>query len=156
MGKLKKQGIDIKFVQLDVGLGTFAPLREENLKTGKLHHEFYSVDKQTAGFINLAKKQGRPIIAVGTTVVRTLESSATNHEIKKLAGNTDLFIQEGYKFKIIDGLITNFHVPKSSLMMLVSAFIGRKNIMTAYQKAINKRFRFFSFGDGMSILPVDM
>jgi len=151
MKKLKERGIDIKFVQLDVGLGTFAPLKEENLKKGALHHEFYSVDHKTAEFINLAKKQGRPIIAVGTTVVRTLESAAKNRQVKKLTGNTSLFIQKGYEFKIVDGMITNFHVPKSSLLMLVSAFMGRKNLLSAYQKAIAKSFRFFSFGDGMLI-----
>jgi S-adenosylmethionine:tRNA ribosyltransferase-isomerase len=156
MSKLKQRGIDIKFVQLDVGLGTFAPLRDDNLKSGKLHQEFYSIDKQTAKFISNAKKQHRPIIAVGTTVVRTLESAAIKNQIKKLTGNTNLFIQEGYNFKIIDGLITNFHVPKSSLMMLVSAFMGRKKLLNVYGKAIEKRFSFFSFGDGMLINPVDI
>ncbi len=151
IGKLKKQGITVKFIRLDVGLGTFAPLRDENLKTGKLHNEFYSVDAETAAYLNQAKKQGRPIIAVGTTVARTLESSAKHNKLMKLTGNTNLFIQENYKFKFIGGLITNFHVPKSSLLMLVSALTGRKTIFELYKKAINKKFRFFSFGDGMLI-----
>ena len=156
IGKLKKQGIGIAFVRLDVGLGTFAPLKEENIKSGKLHKEFYQIDKATAGFLNKAKQQGRPIIAVGTTAVRTLETSANKSGIKKLSGNTDLFISLGYKFKFVDGLITNFHVPKSSLLMLVAALVGIKNLLVLYQQALNKRFRFFSFGDGMLILPVDI
>jgi len=180
MTNLKKQGNDIKFVQLDVGLGTFAPLRDENLKTDKLHREFYKIDKITAAFLNRAKAQGRDIIAVGTTVARTLESASArskpgrdgssikHHKLAKLTGTTDLFIHDNYQFKFIDGLITNFHVPKSSLLMLVSAFAGRhpgsaragpkqgrtgrKKILSLYQQAIKKKFRFFSFGDGMLIL----
>ena len=163
MAKLKKLGIDIKFVRLDVGLGTFAPLREEQIKLGKLHQEFYNIDKLTAEFLNQAKQDGRPIIAVGTTVVRTLESAASVGEgfkpsptrgkkiipLTKLIGTTNLFIRDKYHFKFIDGLITNFHVPKSSLLMLTSAFVGRKKLLDLYQLAINKNFRFFSFGDGM-------
>ncbi len=154
---LGRQGIDIRFIRLDVGLGTFTPLRDDNLKTGKLHREFYSIDNKTAAFLDNAKKQGRPIIAVGTTTLRTLESAFKNHrqvgQEPALQGNTDLFIQSGYKFNFIDGLITNFHVPKSSLLMLVSALTGREKILELYEKAIKKRFRFFSFGDGMVILP---
>jgi S-adenosylmethionine:tRNA ribosyltransferase-isomerase len=149
---LRRRGIEIKFVQLDVGLGTFAPLRGDNIKTGKLHREFYKIDKSTAKFLTLAKKQGRPIIAVGTTVVRTLESAAQNLRLTKLSGDTELFIRENYKFKFVDGIITNFHVPKSSLMMLVSAFLGKKTLLNLYQKALKKKFRFFSFGDGMLIV----
>jgi S-adenosylmethionine:tRNA ribosyltransferase-isomerase len=170
MAKLKKRGIDIKFVRLDVNLGTFAPLREEQIKSGKLHQEFYNIDKLTAKFLNQAKKQGRPIIAVGTTVVRTLESAASVGEgfkpsptrgkkiipLTKLTGTTSLFIRDKYHFKFVAGLITNFHVPKSSLLMLTSAFIGRKKLLDLYQLAIIKNFRFFSFGDGMLILPVDI
>ena len=163
MSSLQKQGIAIKFVRLDVGLGTFAALKEKNLTTGKLHKEFYQIDKSTAAFLNRAKKQGRPIIAVGTTVTRTLESSShlgqglkpfptKSAKITKLTGTTDLFIGNDYKFKFIDGLITNFHVPKSSLLMLVSALTGRKIILDLYQQAINNSFRFFSFGDGMFII----
>lgn len=150
--KLKKKGIDIKFVNLTVGLGTFVPLTDENLKTKKLHKEFYNIDKKTAEFLNKAKKDGRPIIGVGTTVVRTLESATKNNQLKNLSGETQLFIEEGYKFKFINGMVTNFHVPKSSLLMMVSALTGREKLLEIYQKAIEQKFRFYSFGDGMLIL----
>jgi len=150
--KLKANGNDLRYVTLHVGLGTFAPLTEENIKRKRLHYEYYSIDRATAQALEKAKKQGRPIIAVGTTVVRTLESASNGKgRITKLQDETDLFIQEGYKFKIVDGLITNFHVPQSSLLMLVSAFAGRKEILTAYHYAISKKYRFFSFGDAMFI-----
>lgn len=152
MHKLKEQGIALKFVNLDVNLGTFAPLKKENLMQNKLHAENYKIDKQTARFILKAKKQGRPIIAVGTTVIRTLESALKNPNSIKCEGTTNIFIRPPYKFKIVDGLITNFHVPQSSLMMLVAALISRKKLLAVYQQAIQKRFRFFSFGDGMLIL----
>ena len=162
ISKLKKQGIEVKFVTLNVNLGTFAPLKEENLKTGTLHSETYEIDKKTAYDLNRLKKESKTIIAVGTTVVRTLESAARpfhsresgnpEFEISKLSGDTKLFIRPGYKFKFVDGLITNFHVPNSSLMMLVGTLIGRKKLLELYQKAIKNKFRFFSFGDGMLIL----
>ena len=152
MADIKKSDFDIKFVTLTVGLGTFSPLTEENLKNKQLHKEFYNIDKKTAQFLNKAKKDGRPIIAVGTTVVRTLESACKSSLLSKLSGNTDLFIREGYKFKFIDSIITNFHVPKSSLLMLVSAFAGRKELFGLYSLAANKKFKFYSFGDGMMIL----
>lgn len=151
--KLKVAGIKIEFVQLDVNLGTFAPLKQQNLQNGKLHSENYNIDTGTAKKLNYYKKSGKKIIAVGTTVARTLESASTNSgQIKKLRGNTALFIYPGYNFKFIDGLITNFHVPKSSLLMLVAALTGRKKLFYIYQRAIQKNFRFFSFGDGMLIL----
>jgi len=151
--RLKRSGVQIVFTTLHVNLGTFSPLSEELFKKSKLHTEYFEISKKSAEILNKAKKEKRPIIAVGTTVVRTLESASDKiRKIKKLSGNTDIFIKEGYKFKFIDGLITNFHVPKSSLLMLVSAFAGRKNILNIYQKAIKKKFRFFSFGDGMVIL----
>jgi S-adenosylmethionine:tRNA ribosyltransferase-isomerase len=153
MNQLKKQGIGTAFVQLDVNLGTFAPLKEEQVKLGRLHQEFYKIDKSTTQTLNKAKVQGRPIIAVGTTVARTLESASKNGKLIKLTGQTDLFIQEDYKLQFVNGLITNFHVPKSSLLMLVSALVGRRKLFELYQKAIKKEFRFFSFGDGMLILP---
>lgn len=153
ISSLKKQGIEIKFVNLNVNLGTFAPLREENLKTGLLHSEDYEISAKTAEELNEAKKLGKTIIAVGTTSVRTLESAAQGGYIKKLKGDTKLFIRPGYKFQFTDGIITNFHVPKSSLMMLISAKTGRKELLTIYQKAIKQKFRLFSFGDGMLILP---
>lgn len=149
INKLKKQGVETKFVRLDVNLGTFAKLTEKQIQTGKLHHEKYFIDKPTAKYITRAKKSGRPIIAVGTTVVRTLESWK---KTKRTAGTTDLFIRPGFKFQIIDGLITNFHVPQSSLLMLVSALTGREKLLTLYQSAIEQNLRFFSFGDGMLIL----
>ncbi len=153
MANLKKSGVDTAFVTLHINLGTFAPLTETQIKSGKLHEEEYEVPEKTAVFLNKAKKEKRPIIAVGTTAVRTLESAADKREnLRKLRGATRLFIREGYKFKFADSLITNFHVPRSSLLMLVAAFCGRKNILGLYQKAIKRKFRFFSFGDGMLIL----
>lgn len=149
ISNLKKTGIDIRFINLEVGLGTFFPISEKNILLQELHIEKYTIPKTTATFIKKAKKQNRTIIAVGTTVVRALESWALN---KKISGNTKIFIKPPYKFKIINGLITNFHVPKSSLLMLVSALIGRKTILKLYNKAIKQKFRFFSFGDCMLIL----
>ncbi len=152
INKLKKQGIEVAFVTLNVSLGTFAPLREEQLQTGRLHKEFYQIDKKTADLLNKTKKLNKSIVAVGTTVVRTLESAAKGSSLTNLVGETDLFIRPGYKFKFVDSIITNFHVPKSSLLMLVSALTGRKQLLNLYQQAIKKRFRLFSFGDGMLII----
>ncbi len=148
LNKLNRNGNEIKFVTLHVGLGTFAPLKEEDFKKGKLHSEYYRIDKKTAEFLKKAKKAGKPIIAVGTTVARVLESAVSG----KLEGETELFIQEGYKFKVIDGLVTNFHLPESSLLVLVSAFMGREKLFDCYKEAINKKFKFYSFGDGMLII----
>ena len=149
--RLKKTGIDTKFITLHVGLGTFAPLTQENFKTRKLHSEFYKIDKKTAEFLNKAKKQARPIIGVGTTAVRTLESAAKNGQLRNLSGSTDIFITEGYEFGFVDGMVTNFHVPKSSLLMLAAAIVGREKILEIYKQAISNKFRFYSFGDGMLI-----
>jgi S-adenosylmethionine:tRNA ribosyltransferase-isomerase len=149
---LKAAGHEIHFVTLHVGLGTFAPLTSEQIKNKALHFEHYDIPPKTAAALNRAKKQGRPIIAVGTTVVRTLESAANARgELKKLSAQTDLFISPGYRFKFVDNLITNFHVPRSSLLMLAAAFIGRKQLLALYKTAISKKFRLFSFGDGMLI-----
>jgi S-adenosylmethionine:tRNA ribosyltransferase-isomerase len=153
ISQIKKQGIDIKFVTLNVNLGTFASLKEENISSGLLHSEYFEIDKQTASSLNSAKAKGKKIIAVGTTVIRTLESATINKKLQNFNGDTRLFIQPGYKFKFTDGIITNFHVPKSSLMMLIAAKTGRKNLLNIYKKAILKKFRLFSFGDGMLILP---
>ncbi len=151
---LKKSGVRMKFVTLHVGLGTFAPLTEENIRSGKLHGEYYEISRKDAVFLNRAKDNGASIIAVGTTVARTLESASDGSaKLRKLSGSTDIFIRNGYRFGFVDGLITNFHVPKSSLMMLVSAFIGRKNLLSLYGEAIKRKFRLFSFGDGMLLLP---
>ncbi|MEK7187802.1 MAG: tRNA preQ1(34) S-adenosylmethionine ribosyltransferase-isomerase QueA [Patescibacteria group bacterium] len=141
----------IKRLTLHVGLGTFASVTDRQLRQGKLHRERYEIDRTTALFLNQAKREGRPIIAVGTTVLRTLESATRGKNLKKLSGETDLFIREGYRFQFVDGLITNFHVPQSSLLMLVSAFASRGVVRKLYRLAIAQKFRLFSFGDGMFI-----
>ena len=152
LAKIKKSGIKVCYVTLHVNLGTFATLTEKQLKQGKLHNEWYEIDNKTAQRLNSAKKQNKPIFAVGTTVVRTLESASDSKGcLSKLSGTTDLFIRTGYKFKFINRLITNFHVPKSSLLMLVSALVDREKLLALYNLAIKKRYRLFSFGDGMLI-----
>lgn len=157
---LKKQGVQIEYVTLHVGLGTFQNLRPENIATQTLHQEFYEIESNVASRLNLAKKQGKRIIAVGTTSVRTLESSAQpnpatagSHSFNLNPGHnsTQIFIYPPYKFKFVDALITNFHLPESSLLMLVSAFATKKNIFKAYQIATKEEYRFFSFGDAMFI-----
>ncbi len=150
--KIIQSGRSISYVSLHVGLGTFAPLKKEQLETGTLHHESYSIDPNTAAFLNQAKSEGRPIIAVGTTSVRTLESAAVDGRLSALHGSTDLFLTESSVLRFVDCLITNFHVPRSSLLMLVSAFTGREKLLEIYTKAINEKMRLFSFGDGMLIL----
>lgn len=152
LNKLKKRGVTIKFVTLHVNMGTFAPLLEEQLKAKQLHSEHYAIEKSTADFLNTAKHRGQPIIAVGTTVVRTLESASNQRgELTNLTGDTNLFITEKSKILFVDQLITNFHVPRSSLLMLVSAFVGRKRLLALYKIAIQLKYRLFSFGDGMYI-----
>lgn len=150
--KLARAGIETHFITLHVNLGTFAPLTQKNIAQKRLHKEYFEISPSTAAALNKAKKEGRPIIAVGTTVVRTLESAATRGQLQKLNGQTDLFITEDYRLNFVDGLITNFHVPRSSLLMLVSALTGREKLLKIYKKAVNKKFRLFSFGDGMLIL----
>lgn len=151
--QLLAQGHKIEKITLHVGLGTFAPLTEENLNTQKLHSEFYEISAPTAKRLNRFKLQGIPIIAVGTTVVRTLESASNPKGLlTRLTGHTSLFIQEDYQFKFINNLITNFHVPQSSLLMLVSALTGRQQLLKLYEHAIQNKYRLFSFGDGMLIL----
>ncbi len=150
--KLVRAGIAVQYVTLHVNLGTFASLTEQNVQEGRLHIEYFSIAKSCAAALNFAKQSGRPIIAVGTTVARTLESASdARGNLKSMDGATRLFIRQDYKFKFIDGLITNFHVPKSSLLMLVSALVGRKKLFELYRHAIQKKYRFFSFGDGMLI-----
>lgn len=147
------RGITLAYVTLHVNLGTFAPLTDAQMIAEKLHEEWYEIDINTAALISDAKAAGRPIIAVGTTAVRTLESACDTHgNITKPRGTTDLFIREGYTFKMVSGMITNFHVPRSSLMMLVAAFIGRERLLHLYAQAIEKKCRFYSFGDGMLLL----
>ncbi len=152
LNKIKARGITIRYLTLHVNLGTFAPLTSEQLEKHKLHSEHYHIDVPTAKFLNQAKKDKRPIIAVGTTVVRTLESASNNKgQLTKLSGETSLFLTEKSKINFVNHLITNFHVPKSSLLMLVSAFIGRKQLLKLYEQAIKKKYRLFSFGDAMYI-----
>jgi S-adenosylmethionine:tRNA ribosyltransferase-isomerase len=153
LDQLEQSGIQIARVTLHVHLGTFAPLREEQWKEGRLHREKYHMPDETVVILNNAKKEGRPIVAVGTTVVRTLESSTNeNGVIVRPNGETSLFIQESYRFHMVDGLITNFHVPRSSLLMLVAAFTGRETLMDLYREAIDQKMRFYSFGDAMMVV----
>ncbi|NLZ25384.1 MAG: tRNA preQ1(34) S-adenosylmethionine ribosyltransferase-isomerase QueA [Clostridiales bacterium] len=150
--KLKGMGVEFAEVQLDIGLGTFRPVKCENIEEHKMHSERYNIDNATAEKINTARREGRRVIAVGTTSVRVLESVADeNGYLKEAKGDTDIFIYPGYKFKSIDGLITNFHLPESTLIMLVAAFLGREKTLELYNEAIRLNYRFFSFGDSMFI-----
>ncbi len=153
LDELKNKGIIITFVTLHVVLGTFRPVMEENVLDHKMHSEYYEMTKETADILNKAKEEKRRIISVGTTSCRTLETIArdNNGRFKECHGNTDIFIYPGYEFKAIDALITNFHLPKSTLVMLVSAFSKKEFILNAYQEAIKNDYRFFSFGDAMFI-----
>jgi len=147
--KLKKQGVDYAFVTLHVGAGTFQPVKVDDIENHKMHSEQYQINLKTVDKIKHAKANGGRIIAVGTTAVRTLESAFVEGELTSQKGDTDIFIYPGFKFRVVDAMITNFHLPKSSLLMLVSAFIGFEEMHQAYQYAINKEYRFFSYGDAM-------
>ena len=150
--EIKQKGVQVAEVTLHVGLGTFRPVKADTVEAHHMHTEHYIIDEATARTINAAKKEGRRVISVGTTSLRTLESAAGEDGLLKAGeGDTDIFIYPGYRFKVIDALITNFHLPKSTLVMLVSALAGRDNIMKAYREAIEQRYRFFSFGDAMFI-----
>lgn len=152
LNEVKEKGVDIAEVTLHVGLGTFRPVKVDNVLDHHMHSEFYMVSQEAADKINNAKKNGGRIISVGTTSTRTLESVADeNGIIHPGCGNTEIFIYPGYKFKAIDCLITNFHLPESTLLMLVSALAGKEHIMAAYKEAVKERYRFFSFGDAMFI-----
>ena len=152
LDKLKEKGVQIEEVVLHVGLGTFRPVQVNDVENHVMHSEEYFVDKDTADRLNAAKKAGKRIVAVGTTSVRTLETVATeNGEIKAGHGNTNIFIYPPYKFKFVDSLITNFHLPESTLLMLVSSLMGKENMEKCYAEAIKERYRFFSFGDCMFI-----
>ena len=153
LAKIKEKGIIITYVTLHVGLGTFRPVEVENILDHHMHSEYYEMSEETANILNQAKEDKRRIIAVGTTSTRTLETIATNNKgtFKASKGNTNIFIYPGYEFKAINCLITNFHLPKSTLVMLVSALAGKNNIMNAYNEAIKEKYRFFSFGDAMFI-----
>ena len=151
--QVKAMGIRIAEVTLHVGLGTFRPVKVENVLEHHMHSEFYMVSKEAADIINSTKANGGRVISVGTTSTRTLESAAAEDgTLKETSGWTEIFIYPGYKFKVIDGLITNFHLPQSTLVMLVSALAGREHVLSAYEKAVEERYRFFSFGDAMMII----
>lgn len=153
MQQLKDTGIQFAELTLHVGLGTFRPMQEDNVEDHVMHSEWYSISKQTADAIKRTKMNGNRVIAVGTTSCRTLEAVASLHgEICSCSGETDIFITPGYEFNVIDGLITNFHLPESTLIMLVSAFSGYENTMNAYQEAVSEKYKFFSFGDAMLLL----
>lgn len=153
LSELNEMEIKTAFVTLHVGLGTFRPVKEENVLDHKMHSEHYYLPQETADLINETKKNGGRVISVGTTTCRTLESVASFYnDISEHEGYTDIFIYPGYKFKVIDGLITNFHLPESTLIMLVSAFLGYDETMNAYKKAVEEKYRFFSFGDSMFIV----
>ena len=152
LNDLKKIGVIITYVTLHVGLGTFRPVEVENILEHHMHSEYYEMNDETADILNEAKKENRRIIAVGTTSTRVLETIAQKYEkFTSCSGNTDIFIYPGYNYKAIDSLITNFHLPKSTLLMLVSALAGKENIFKAYEEAIQNKYRFFSFGDSMFI-----
>ena len=154
--QVKAKGVDIAEVTLHVGLGTFRPVKVENVLEHHMHSEFYMVSEEAADKINHAKKNGNRVISVGTTSTRTLESAADeNGFLKETSGWTEIFIYPGYKFKLIEGLITNFHLPQSTLVMLVSALAGREHVLHAYQIAVEEKYRFFSFGDAMFIADCD-
>ncbi|MEW4226699.1 tRNA preQ1(34) S-adenosylmethionine ribosyltransferase-isomerase QueA [Priestia aryabhattai] len=152
--QLKTKGVHIAFLTLHVGLGTFRPVSVDDLEEHDMHAEFYQVSEGTAALLNSVRKKGGRIISVGTTSTRTLETIATEHNGKFVAssGWTNIFIFPGYEFKAIDGMITNFHLPKSTLIMLVSALAGRENVISAYEQAVAEKYRFFSFGDAMLIV----
>ena len=151
---LREKGVETAFVTLHVGLGTFRPVKEDDVLQHKMHSEHYHLPQETVDKILQTKQNGGRVIAVGTTSCRTLEAVATEHDGKLVAadGYTDIFIYPGYQFKVLDGLVTNFHLPESTLIMLVSALLGYEKTMHAYDVAVNERYRFFSFGDAMCIL----
>lgn len=150
--KVEEKGVNVVYITLHVGLGTFRPVNEVNIKDHKMHSEYYEVSEKAASILNETKKNNKKIISVGTTTTRTLETIMNLYgTFKACCGNTDIFIYPGYEFKAIDKLITNFHLPKSTLIMLISAFAGKENVLNAYKEAVDKEYRFFSFGDSMMI-----
>lgn len=148
---IKEKGVNIAYITLHVGLGTFRPVKVDDVDNHEMHSEFFEVSKETAHIINKAKENNKKIISVGTTSTRTLESVSVDGRVKESKGWTDIFIYPGFKFKVIDSLITNFHLPESTLVMLVSALSSKENVLNAYEEAIKERYRFFSFGDAMII-----
>ena len=155
--QIEDMGVDIAYVTLHVGLGTFRPVKVDDVTEHHMHSEYYIVDQDAADKINRAKASGNRVICVGTTSCRTIESAADeNGHIEPIQGDTSIFIYPGYKFKLLDCLITNFHLPESTLIMLVSALAGRENVLNAYKDAVKERYRFFSFGDAMFITDDDL
>lgn len=153
LNKIEEKGIKIASITLHVGLGTFRPVKVDDVNNHHMHTEWYEVNTEAADIINETKRNGGRVICVGTTSCRTIESVADdNGYMKAKTGETDIFIYPGYKFKIMDGLITNFHLPESTLVMLVSAFAGKENVLSAYETAVKERYRFFSFGDAMILI----
>ncbi|MPM66916.1 S-adenosylmethionine:tRNA ribosyltransferase-isomerase [bioreactor metagenome] len=151
MDTLKAKGVNFAFVTLHVGLGTFRPVSVDDVTQHVMHREYYSISQPAADIINATKKRGNKVVAVGTTSIRTLESTSKNGLIEAQSGWTDIFIYPGYKFKVIDAIVTNFHLPKSTLLMLISAFAGKEHVLNAYKEAVEHDYRFFSFGDAMFI-----
>lgn len=153
LAEIEAMGVNLAYVTLHVGLGTFRPVKEDNVLNHHMHSEFYQVTKESADIINETKKNGGRVICVGTTSCRTIESAADeNGLVQPGSDNTEIFIYPGYQFKVLDGLITNFHLPESTLIMLVSALAGREPVLAAYKEAVAEKYRFFSFGDAMIIL----
>lgn len=153
LSKIEEKGIKIASITLHVGLGTFRPVKVDDVNNHHMHTEWYEVNDEAADIINETKRNGGRVICVGTTSCRTIESVADdNGYMKAKTGETDIFIYPGYKFKVMDGLITNFHLPESTLVMLVSAFAGKENVLSAYETAVKERYRFFSFGDAMILI----
>ena len=155
LAQVKAKGIEVVEVLLHVGLGTFRPVQVDDIHSHKMHSEYYRITQDAADTINKALDEGRRVIAVGTTSTRTLESAAKDGRIVAGDGDTSIFIYPGYQFQVLSGLITNFHLPKSTLVMLVSALAGREHVLHAYEEAVKERYRFFSFGDAMFIADVD-
>ncbi len=152
LDQIQDMGVELAYVTLHVGLGTFRPVKVENVKEHHMHSEYYQVSTEAAEKINRTKKNGGRVICVGTTSCRTVESAADeNGQVEAGCGDTDIFIYPGYRFKVLDALITNFHLPESTLVMLVSALAGREHVLAAYEEAVKERYRFFSFGDAMLI-----
>ena len=152
LSNLHAKGVNIGYVTLHVGAGTFRPVRCDNIKEHKMHSEFFTVSPELCAAIHATKNAGNRVIAIGTTALRSLESAAKDGELVPCSRETDIFIYPGYEFKVCDGLMTNFHLPESTLLMLVSAFIGHKQAMALYQEAINRKYRFFSYGDTSLLL----
>jgi S-adenosylmethionine:tRNA ribosyltransferase-isomerase len=155
LARLEEQGVERAFITLHVGAGTFQPVRVERLDQHRMHAEWVEVDETVCARINATRDRGGQVVAVGTTVVRSLESAAADGTLRPLRGETDIFIRPGYRFRCVDALITNFHLPESTLIMLVAAFAGHATVMAAYRHAVDQRYRFFSYGDAMFLTRAD-